>query len=181
MNPSHARLEITVREQKAFVAFVGSKVSINWDPLPTVYNNRGGANFVPTKLFSGVDTPPSTPVEIWKRELARNRGCFESRWNFRDENRADFWTGKEKARGYRYSERPRATVYDFDIRDDDGRLYRSAKRGGGAHIFPQWSAIILPFMYGPQSRYPVPFYVTRARVLTWTELEHVGFDWLTLI
>lgn len=33
-------------------------------------------------------------------------------------------------------------------------------------------------MYGPQSRYPVPFYVTRprARVLTWTELEHVGFD-----
>lgn len=31
-------------------------------------------------------------------------------------------------------------------------------------------------MYEPQSRYSVPFYVTRGRVLTWRELEHVGFD-----
>lgn len=76
VNPSHARLEITVREQEAaFVSWAAKcrLIGTLYQRSPTVYNNRGGANFVPTKLSSGVDTLPGFIVDSGRNLKERER------------------------------------------------------------------------------------------------------------
>lgn len=64
--------------------------------------------------------------------------------------------------------KPRAVVYDFDIREETETRGLSIR---GAHIFPQCSAIISPFTYEPQGPISGSLYVTRSRNSTLISAE----------